>query len=93
LSLAVVDADENDKAAASSATYKDDIRQERKVTTTSGRAIGYQRCWCHRSADHRGMPKFNGIVCTLLSDKEVNDLHRGENGHTSMTEGDDLHCG
>jgi hypothetical protein len=87
LSLAVIDADEDDEAAASSATYKDDERKERKVTTAPGRAIGYQRCWCQRSADHRGTPEFNGIVCTLLSDEEVNDLHRGEKGRTSMTEG------
>ena len=24
-----------------------------RVTTGTGRAIGYQRCWCQRSADHR----------------------------------------
>ena len=46
------------------------------VSTTAGRAIGYQRCWCQRSADHRGTTEFNGIVCTLLSDEEVNSLDR-----------------
>ena len=46
----------------------------RKVTTKAGRAIGYQRCWSQRSADHRGTTSFNGIVCTLLSDDEVDTL-------------------
>lgn len=48
----------------------------RRVSTAAGRAIGYQRCWCQRSADHRGTTEFNGIVCTLLSDEEVNSMHR-----------------
>ena len=50
--------------------------RRRKVTTKAGRAIGYQRCWSQRSADHRGTTSFNGIVCTLLSDDEVDTLHR-----------------
>ena len=49
--------------------------RRRKVTTKPGRAIGYQRCWSQRSADHRGTTSFNGIVCTLLSDDEVDNLH------------------
>ena len=67
LSLANIDEDEHDHDAA--------IKPKRKVTTAPGRAIGYQRCWCQRSADHRGTPQFNGIVCTLLSDEEVWRLH------------------
>ena len=56
----------------------------RKVTTTPGRAVGYQRCWCQRSADHRSTQQFNGIVCTLLSNDEVWKLHHEENtGETS----------
>ena len=51
-------------------------KPKRKVTTAPGRAIGYQRCWSQRSADHRGTTEFNGIVCTLLSDEEVWKLHR-----------------
>ena len=69
-------------------------KPKRKVTTTPGRAIGYQRCWAQRSADHRGTPQFNGIVCTLLSDEEVWKLrHSGsrndycEQIRPSMTEG------
>mmetsp|Transcript_4099 Transcript_4099/g.9095 ORF Transcript_4099/g.9095 Transcript_4099/m.9095 type:complete len:800 (+) Transcript_4099:122-2521(+) len=68
---------------------------KRKVTTAPGRAIGYQRCWSQRSADHRGTPEFNGIVCTLLSDEEVYEVHNnGRDGkkedgiqQPSMTEG------
>ena len=50
-------------------------KTKRKVTTAPGRSIGHQRCWSQRSADHRGTPEFNGIVCTLLSDEEVWRLH------------------
>eukprot|EP00980_Cylindrotheca_fusiformis_P007349 scaffold1525_cov142-Cylindrotheca_fusiformis.AAC.149 len=39
-----------------------------------GRAKGYKRCWAQRSTDHRGNPKFPGIVCTLLEDKEVHTI-------------------
>ena len=52
-----------------------------RVTTSPGLAIGYQRCWSQRSADHRGTPQFNGIVCTLLSDAEVARL---EEEHQQM---------
>ena len=77
-------------------------KPKRKVTTAPGRAIGYQRCWSQRSADHRGTTEFNGIVCTLLSDEEVWKLHHDDAKHdadaisiqdemqprpTSMTEG------
>jgi cation transport regulator ChaC len=41
------------------------------VTTKLGRAIGYKRCWAQKSTDHRGVPSFPGIVCTLLTDDEV----------------------
>ena len=53
---------------------KQQQQQQRKVTTAPGRAIGYQRCWSQRSADHRGTTTFNGIVCTLLSDEEADNL-------------------
>ena len=53
-------------------------KPKRKVTTAPGRAIGYQRCWSQRSADHRGTTEFNGIVCTLLSDEEVWKLHHDD---------------
>ena len=62
---------------------------ESQVTAVSGRAIGYQRCWSQRSADHRGTTEFNGIVCTLLSDEEVRSLHHDNNvmHRPSLTEG------
>jgi len=61
------------------------------VTTSPGRAVGYRRCWAQRSADHRGTPSFNGIVCTLLSDGEVRDIRGGDGSDgkpaVSSTEG------
>jgi alpha-tubulin suppressor-like RCC1 family protein/cation transport regulator ChaC len=50
------------------------------VDNMFGRAVGYQRCWGQKSADHRGDVHFNGLVCTLLSDEEVRTIvteHRG----------------
>ena len=67
-------------------------KAKRKVTTAPapGRAIGYQLCWSQRSADHRGMPEFNGIVCTLLSDAEVWGLrHNQDQDHTANPDGDE----
>lgn len=58
-----------------------------------GRAKGYKRCWAQRSTDHRGNPKFPGIVCTLLEDKEVRSIRAlaavddTEVGKPTMTEG------
>ena len=68
---------------------QNDSETSNKVTTRTGRAIGYQRCWCQRSADHRGTTEFNGIVCTLLSDDEIRSLHHDSaNIHRpSLTEG------
>jgi alpha-tubulin suppressor-like RCC1 family protein/cation transport regulator ChaC len=63
------------------------------VTKQRGRAIGYQRCWAQKSADHRGTPSFPGIVCTLLSDEEVHNIQavacdsQPQNSQPSMTEG------
>ena len=74
LSLASISQQEEDENNAKS----------RRVTTKAGRAIGYQRCWSQRSADHRGTTSFNGIVCTLLSDDEVDTLyHADKNGRTN----------
>lgn len=53
-------------------------KRKGRVSTSPGMAIGYQRCWSQRSADHRGTPQFNGIVCTLLSDEEVGRLQYDE---------------
>mmetsp|Transcript_3704 Transcript_3704/g.8247 ORF Transcript_3704/g.8247 Transcript_3704/m.8247 type:complete len:792 (-) Transcript_3704:176-2551(-) len=77
LSLANIEEDEHDHDIADEAEAGT-IKAARKVTTVPGRAIGYQRCWSQRSADHRGTTEFNGIVCTLLSDEEVWRLHHGE---------------
>jgi len=74
LSLANIAEDEHDHER------KDNAVAKRKVTTDPGRAIGYQRCWAQRSADHRGTTEFNGIVCTLLSDEEVWRFHHPRNG-------------
>lgn len=63
------------------------------VTTTLGRARGYKRCWAQKSADHRGTPQFPGIVCTILSDEEVNALRAQRDTvveqqlHPHLTEG------
>lgn len=50
------------------------------VTQTLGRAVGWKRCWAQRSADHRGTPSFLGLVCTLLADDEVWEIHRQVEG-------------
>ena len=50
------------------------------VTQTLGRAVGWKRCWAQRSADHRGTPSFQGLVCTLLADDEVLEIHRQVEG-------------
>ena len=115
LSLASLQDDDNegegvgcdDGSSSASSPSNDESKgdkenRRRKVTTKAGRAIGYQRCWSQRSADHRGTTSFNGIVCTLLSDEEVDSLHRHNDNndvdtsdkkssksrdHPSMTEG------
>jgi alpha-tubulin suppressor-like RCC1 family protein/cation transport regulator ChaC len=43
------------------------------VTTNLGR-VRYKRVWAQRSTDHRGTVGFPGIVCTLLSDHEVEEI-------------------
>lgn len=60
------------------------------VTRRFGQALGYQRCWCQKSTDHRGFPHFPGIVCTILHDDEVDRLleqSREASTHPSRTEG------
>lgn len=56
------------------------------VKHTLGRARGYRRCWAQRSTDHRGNPRFPGIVCTLLKDEEFRHF-RQESDEESLTEG------
>lgn len=48
------------------------------IQRTLGRAMGYRRCWAQKSTDHRGVPRFPGIVCTLLRDEEVRQLRDGD---------------
>jgi alpha-tubulin suppressor-like RCC1 family protein/cation transport regulator ChaC len=60
------------------------------VTTSLGRAVGWKRCWAQKSADHRGNPRFNGIVCTLLSDEEVRSL-KEHNANKDVTSIDPNH--
>lgn len=57
------------------------------VTTTLGRARGYKRCWAQKSADHRGTTSFPGIVCTLLTDDEVEYILKEHHDAPTMTEG------
>jgi len=45
-----------------------------KVTSMLGKALGYRRCWAQKSTDHRGEPAFPGIVCTLLTEEEVQSI-------------------
>ena len=67
-----------------------------EVVAKSGRARGYKRCWAQKSTDHRGNPKFPGIVCTLLEDGEVHQIQKfanaatkevGSSAEPTMTEG------
>lgn len=60
------------------------------VSTTMGRAKGYRRCWAQKSTDHRGLPTFPGIVCTLLKDDEyrqMGSVRTNEARTMSLTEG------
>ena len=58
------------------------------VTKDMATALGYKRCWCQKSTDHRGTPKFPGIVCTLLSDEEVHRFIANESKNIMhVTEG------
>jgi hypothetical protein len=50
------------------------VLSNERVRRSIGRAVGWRRCWAQRSADHRGTPAFPGLVCTLLKDKEVQQL-------------------
>lgn len=52
-----------------------------------GRARGYRRCWAQKSTDHRGLPQFPGIVCTLLKDDEVRQFRPLPYAEETLTEG------
>jgi hypothetical protein len=51
------------------------------------KARGYRRCWAQKSTDHRGVPSFPGIVCTLLKDEEVRQLRSLNYAPPTFTEG------
>ena len=58
------------------------------VVSHLGKARGYKRCWAQKSTDHRGVPNFPGVVCTLLEDCEVDDIKGTSSAHApTMTEG------
>ena len=46
------------------------------VTSSVGRVIGWRRCWCQESSDHRGTKDFPGFVCTLLNDAEIAEISK-----------------
>jgi alpha-tubulin suppressor-like RCC1 family protein len=45
-----------------------------KTTSFLGHLPRYQRIWGQKSTDHRGVPAFPGVVCTLLSSEELNAI-------------------
>ena len=49
------------------------------VTSVKGTIVGYKRCWAQKSTDHRGIPTFPGIVCTLLNTQELKHIHEVSN--------------
>lgn len=60
------------------------------ATTTTGQVRGYRRAWAQKSTDHRGVPSFPGIVCTLLTDDEFQRYRPSSTEDevpTSITEG------
>ncbi len=57
-----------------------------RVSSRTGHAKGYRRVWAQKSTDHRGLPSFPGIVCTLLRESEF-AMFRDTAGSESMTEG------
>eukprot|EP00559_Dactyliosolen_fragilissimus_P006808 CAMPEP_0184870952 /NCGR_PEP_ID=MMETSP0580-20130426/39340_1 /TAXON_ID=1118495 /ORGANISM="Dactyliosolen fragilissimus" /LENGTH=735 /DNA_ID=CAMNT_0027373351 /DNA_START=173 /DNA_END=2377 /DNA_ORIENTATION=- len=48
------------------------------VITSKCHVKGWRRCWAQRSTDHRGTIKFPGLVCTLLTDSEVNKITQSQ---------------
>jgi cation transport regulator ChaC len=40
------------------------------ATSTLGKPKGYRRAWAKKRTDHRGLPEFPCLVCTLLTDQE-----------------------
>jgi alpha-tubulin suppressor-like RCC1 family protein/cation transport regulator ChaC len=57
------------------------------VRYAPGQARGYRRCWAQKSTDHRGLPCFPGIVCTLLKDQEFREFLSSGVDEETLTEG------
>jgi cation transport regulator ChaC len=51
-----------------------EILAHKSVQKTIAKAIGWKRCWCQKSTDHRGTTDFFGLVCTLLSEDEIHNF-------------------
>jgi len=62
------------------------------VTAHSGYAKGYRRAWAQRSTDHRGNPRFPGIVCTLLTQTEVDVILNRKNNTNDETSSNSYEC-
>jgi cation transport regulator ChaC len=54
----------------------DSVLPNPRVSARVGLARGYRRCWAQKSTDHRGVPDFPGIVCTLLKQEELESVVR-----------------
>lgn len=59
------------------------------VKSKFGLANGFIRTWAQLSADHRGTPHFNGLVCSLLSDKEFKEMKTFHNKEGIFVANDD----
>jgi len=68
---------------------QDAVLSKPGVQASLGRAKGFKRCWSQRSADHRGTPSFSGIVCTLLTDDEVQTI-RNQDGNQQHADDDEV---
>lgn len=60
-----------------------------KVQRKVAKAIGWKRCWCQRSTDHRGNVSFPGLVCTLLSDEEISNIKKLQQQQVECTNNND----
>mmetsp|Transcript_8003 Transcript_8003/g.9221 ORF Transcript_8003/g.9221 Transcript_8003/m.9221 type:complete len:840 (+) Transcript_8003:109-2628(+) len=54
----------------------DEVLANPRVIKQVAKAVGWKRCWCQKSTDHRGDVSFPGLVCTLLSDEEISIIKR-----------------